>query len=160
MVKRHTRNASGPQGPSQRQLRAGELIRHALVEVLREEEIHDPAMEGVSVTVTEVRMSPDLKHATCFVEPLGAGVTRAEPQQERRAGVEAAPTAGHVDEIVKALNTHAKFLRGVLGKHIDMKFTPDLRFRHDESFDAAGRMDRLFNDPRVRADIDHAEDEE
>lgn len=145
--KQHTRNASGPQGPSQRQLRAGELIRHALVEVLREEEIHDPAMEGVSVTVTEVRMSPDLKHATCFVEPLGAGV-------------ETAPTAGHVDEIVKALNAHAKFLRGVLGKHIDMKFTPDLKFRHDESFDAAGRMDRLFNDPRVRADIERAADED
>lgn len=145
--KQHTRNASGPQGPSQRQLRAGELIRHALVEVLREEEIHDPAMEGVSVTVTEVRMSPDLKHATCFVEPLGAGV-------------EAAPTAGHVDEIVKALNAHARFLRGVLGKHIDMKFTPDLKFRHDESFDAAGRMDRLFNDPRVRADIEHVDDDQ
>jgi ribosome-binding factor A len=141
--KQHTRNASGPQGPSQRQLRAGELIRHALVEVLREEEIHDPAMEGVSVTVTEVRMSPDLKHATCFVEPLGAGVA-------------AAPTAGHVMEIVKALNTHAKFLRGVLGKHIDMKFTPDLRFRHDESFEAAERLNRLLDDPRVRADIEHA----
>lgn len=144
--KQHTRNASGPQGPSQRQLRAGELIRHALVEVLREEEIHDPAMEGVSVTVTEVRLSPDLKHATCFVEPLGAGV-------------ESAPTAGHVEEIVKALNAHAKFLRGVLGRHIDMKFTPDLKFRHDESFDAAGRMDRLFNDPRVRADLERADDE-
>ncbi len=141
--KQHTRNASGPQGPSQRQLRAGELIRHALVEVLREEEIHDPAMEGVSVTVTEVRMSPDLKHATCFVEPLGAGV-------------ETAPTAGHVEEIVKALNAHARFLRGVLGRHIDMKFTPDLKFRHDESFDAAGRMDRLFSDPRVRADIERS----
>ncbi|MBA4803525.1 MAG: 30S ribosome-binding factor RbfA [Brevundimonas sp.] len=144
--KQHTRNASGPQGPSQRQLRAGELIRHALVEVLREEEIHDPALEGVSVTVTEVRMSPDLKHATCFVEPLGAGV-------------EAAPTAGHVDEIVKALNAHARFLRGALGRHIDMKFTPDLKFRHDESFDAAGRMDRLFSDPRVRADIENGDDE-
>ena len=143
--KQHTRNASGPQGPSQRQLRAGELIRHALVEVLREEEIHDPAMEGVSVTVTEVRMSPDLKHATCFVEPLGAGV-------------ESAPTAGHVEEIVKALNAHARFLRGVLGKHIDMKFTPDLKFRHDDSFDAAGRMDRLFNDPRVRADLERDDD--
>jgi ribosome-binding factor A len=142
--KQHSRNASGPQGPSQRQLRAGELIRHALVEVLREEDIHDPAMAGVSVTVTEVRLSPDLKHATCFVEPLGAGV-------------EAAPTAGHVEEIIKALNTHAKFLRGVLGKHIDMKFTPDLRFRHDESYDAAGYMDRLFNDPRVRADIESGE---
>ena len=143
--KQHTRNASGPQGPSQRQLRAGELIRHALVEVLREEEIHDPAMEGVSVTVTEVRMSPDLKHATCFVEPLGAGV-------------ESAPTAGHVDEIIKALNAHAKFLRGVLGRHIDMKFTPDLKFRHDESFDAAGRMDRLFSDPRVQADLARADE--
>jgi ribosome-binding factor A len=138
--KQHTRNASGPQGPSQRQLRAGELIRHALVEVLREEEIHDPAMEGVSVTVTEVRLSPDLKHATCFVEPLGAGVADA-------------PTAGHVTEIVKALNAHAKFLRGVLGRHIDMRFTPDLRFRHDESFDNAAAIDRLFDDPRVRADL-------
>jgi ribosome-binding factor A len=145
--KQHTRNASGPQGPSQRQLRAGELIRHALVEVLREEDIHDPAMEGVSVTVTEVRLSPDLKHATCFVEPLGAGVASA-------------PTAGHVSEIVKALNAHSKFLRGVLGKHIDMKFTPDLRFRHDESFEAAERLNRLLDDPRVRADIEHADGDE
>ena len=139
--KQHTRNASGPQGPSQRQLRAGELIRHALVEVLREEDIHDEALTGVSVTVTEVRMSPDLKHATCFVEPLGAGV-------------EAAPTAGHVNEIIDALNAHAKFLRGVLGRRIDMKFTPDLRFRHDESFDAASHMEQLFADPKVRADIE------
>ena len=138
--KQHTRNASGPQGPSQRQLRAGELIRHALVDVLREEEIHDPAMAGVSVTVTEVRLSPDLKHATCFVEPLGAGV-------------DAAPTAGHVEEIVKALNAHAKFLRGALGRHIDMRFTPDLRFRHDESFAAAARLNRLLDDPRVQADV-------
>lgn len=145
--KQHTRNASGPQGPSQRQLRAGELIRHALVDVLREEEIHDAALEGVSVTVTEVRMSPDLKHATCFVEPLGAGVASA-------------PTAGHVEEIVKALNAHGKFLRGVLGKRIDMKFTPDLRFRHDESFDAAGRIDRLFDDPRVRADLEREDGDE
>ena len=144
--KQHTRNASGPQGPSQRQLRAGELIRHALVEVLREEEIHDEALKDVSVTVTEVRMSPDLKHATCFVEPLGAGVASA-------------PTAGHVDEIVRALNDHARFLRGVLGKHIDMKFTPDLRFRHDESFDAAMRIDRLFDDPRVRADLERRDEE-
>lgn len=134
-------------GPSQRQLRAGELIRHALVEVLREEEIHDPAMEGVSVTVTEVRLSPDLKHATCFVEPLGAGVSSA-------------PTAGHVAEIIKALNAHAKFLRGSLGRHIDMKFTPDLRFRHDESFEAAERLNRLLDDPRVRADIDQADEDE
>lgn len=125
---------------SQRQLRAAELIRHALVDVLREEDIHDPALKDVSVTVTEVRLSPDLKHATCFVEPLGAGV-------------DSAPVAGHVDEIIKALNVHAKFLRGVLGRRIDMRFTPDLRFRHDESFAAAERLNRLLDDPRVQADI-------
>ena len=127
-------------GLSQRQLRAAEMIRHALVEVLRENEIRDEALAGVSITVTEVRLSPDLKHATCFVEPLGAGV-------------ETSDTAGHIDAIVKALNTHSKFLRGVLGRTIDMRFTPDLRFRHDESFEAAERLNRLLDDPRVRADI-------
>ena len=145
--KQHTRNSSGPAGPSQRQLRAGELIRHALVDILREEEIHDEALVGVSVTVTEVRLSPDLKHATCFVEPLGAGV-------------ETAPTNGHESEIIKALNAHAKFLRGQLGRRLDMKFTPDLRFRHDESFDAATHMDRLFDDPRVRADLGRRDEDE
>lgn len=146
-MSRHRHHDRPQSGPSQRQLRAGELIRHALVEVLREEDIHDPALKGVSVTVTEVRLSPDLKHATCFVEPLGAGVTDMDP-------------ADHTAEIVKALNNHAKFLRGALGRHIDMKFTPDLRFRHDESFDAASHMDRLFNDPRVRADIERGEEDE
>jgi ribosome-binding factor A len=128
------RNARGPAaaGPSQRQLRAGELIRHALVEVLREEELQDPALQNVSVTVSEVRMSPDLRHAVCFVEPLGGE---------------------HADEVVKGLNRVARFLRGRLGKHIEMKFTPDLKFIHDESFDAAGHMDRLFLDPRVQQDI-------
>jgi len=132
-------------GPSQRQLRAGELIRHALVEVLREEEIHDEALHGVSVTVTEVRMSPDLRHAICFVEPLGAGVGAA---------------GGDVREIVKALNRHAKFLRGQLGRHIEMKFTPDLRFVHDESFDTASYMERLFDDPKVRQDLEASDGDE
>ena len=122
----------GPQGPSQRQLRAGELIRHALVEILREEDISDPALEGVSVTVTEVRVSPDLRHAMVFVEPLG--------------GV-------HAPEVVGALNRHAKFLRGRLGHAIELRFTPDLKFLHDESFDEAARMSRLFDDPRVRRDL-------
>lgn len=123
---------SQAQGPSQRQLRAGELIRHALADILRQGELHDEALEGASVTVTEVRMSPDLKHAVCFVEPLGGG---------------------HAGEVVKALNRHARFLRGRLGREIDMKFTPDLRFVHDESFDEASRMDALFNSPAVRRDI-------
>ena len=69
------------------------------------------------------------------------------------AGVEAAATTGHESEIIKALNVHAKFLRGALGRHIDMRFTPDLRFRHDESFAAAERLNRLLDDPRVRADV-------
>ena len=145
--KQHTRNATGPQGPSQRQLRAGELIRHALVDVLREQAIHDEALLGVSITVTEVRLSPDLRHATCFVEPLGAGVQSAE-------------TAGQESVIIKALNTHAKFLRGQLGRHIDMKYTPDLKFRHDESFEAASYMDRLMADPRIRADLDRPDEQD
>ncbi|HWW27913.1 MAG TPA: 30S ribosome-binding factor RbfA [Caulobacter sp.] len=138
-MKRHSdTKKGGPVGPSQRQLRAGELIRHALVDILREEELADPALQGVSVTVSEVRMSPDLKHAICFVEPLGAGVTGESAQ--------------HIDEIIKALNGAAKFLRGRLGKAIDMKFTPDLKFIHDESFSSAAYMDRLFLDPRVQQD--------
>lgn len=128
-------------GPTQRQLRAGELIRHALVEVLREEEFQEPALHGVSVTVSEVRMSPDLKHAICFVEPLGAGVT-----------------GQGTAEIVKALNKVSKFLRGRLGRHIDMKFTPDLKFFHDESFDNAARIDSLFDNPRVQADLQADDD--
>ena len=139
-MKRHSENKkAGPVGPSQRQLRAGELIRHALVDILREEELAEPALQGVSVTVSEVRMSPDLKHAICFVEPLGAGVTGESAQ--------------HIDEIIKALNRGAKFLRGRLGKSIDMKFTPDMKFIHDESFNSAAYMDRLFDDPRVQQDV-------
>ncbi|MBI1404705.1 MAG: 30S ribosome-binding factor RbfA [Caulobacter sp.] len=128
-------------GPSQRQLRAGELIRHALVEVLREEEIADPALAGTSLTITEVRMSPDLKHAICFVEVLGAGVTGA------RTG-----------DVIDALNHATKFVRGRLARNIDMKFTPDLKFIHDESFNSAARMDRLFSDPKVQADLRQDDD--
>jgi ribosome-binding factor A len=131
-------------GPSQRQLRAGELVRHALVEILREEEIHDEALHGVSITVTEVRLSPDLRHATCFVEPLGAGVD----------------TNVHVGPAIDALNRHSKFLRGILGKMIDMKFTPDLRFIHDESFNEAARIDALFLRPDVARDLRHDDDDE
>jgi ribosome-binding factor A len=130
----HRRQAAA--GPTQRQLRAGELVRHALVEILREEEIE--ALNGASVTVSEVRMSPDLKHAICFVEPLGGE---------------------HAAEVVGGLNKAARFLRGRLGHAIEMKFTPDLKFIHDESFDAAAAMDRLLDDPRIRRDVDPAADD-
>ncbi len=128
-----TRAAKAPPVASQRQLRAGELMRHALVEILREEGLADPVLAGVSVTITEVKMSPDLRNALCFVEPLGGS---------------------HAAEVVKALNRSSRFLRGKLGRGIDMKFTPELKFVHDDSFDEAARMDRLFEDPRVRADLE------
>lgn len=123
---------AAPKGPSQRQLRAGELVRHTLVDVFREEEIADPALAGVAVTVTEARVSPDLRHAVVFVEPLGGQ---------------------HHVEVVAALNRHARFIRGCLGRRIDLRFTPDLKFLHDESFNEAARIGRLFDDPRVRQDL-------
>lgn len=122
-----------PSGPSQRQLRAGELVRHALADVLRHETLSEPALQGAPVTVTEVRMSPDLRHAVCFVEPLGGA---------------------HAPEVVEALNRSARFLRGRLGHAIELKFTPDLKFVHDETFDAAAAIDRLLADPRVRRDVE------
>jgi len=150
-------------GPSQRQLRAGELIRHALVEILREEELQDPALVNISVTVSEVRMSPDLRHAICFVEPLGAGIAPKidrEPSSPSRIAVQ----PGSPELVVAGLNRMAKFLRGRLGKSIAMKFTPDLKFIHDESFNSAAYMDRLFEDPKVAQDVrrlsDIVEDEE
>jgi ribosome-binding factor A len=152
-MKRHSdTKKGGPIGPSQRQLRAGELIRHALVAILREEELADPALQGVSVTVSEVRMSPDLKHAICFVEPLGAGIA-PEVDREPSSPSRTVVTPGSPDEVVAGLNRVAKFLRGRIGKTIDMKFTPDLKFLHDESFTSAAYMDRLFSDPKVAQDV-------
>jgi ribosome-binding factor A len=139
-------------GPTQRQLRAGELVRHALVEILREEEIHDEALHNVSITVTEVRCSPDLRHATVFVEPLGAGLAKDQTA--------VTITKEQIGPAVVALNKHAKFLRGVLGKHIEMKFTPDLRFLHDESFNEAARIDALFMRPDIARDLHHEDDED
>jgi len=126
-------------GPSQRQLRAGELVRHALAQILREEEVADPSLVGASITVTEVRMSPDLKHAVSFVEPLG--------------GEKAA-------EVVAGLNRAAKFLRGRLARHVELKFTPDLKFIHDQSFDEAARMGRLFANPVIQRDLAQTDDAE
>ena len=132
-------------GPTQRQLRAGELVRHALAAILREETQQDPALTHASVTVTEVRMSPDLKHAICFVEPLGAAFVGSE--------VKGDVAAATPDEVVNGLNRVARFLRGRLARTIELKFTPDLKFLHDETFAEAERMNRLFNTPEVRRDL-------
>lgn len=119
-------------GPSQRQLRAGELVRHALVEILLREELYDGPANGSMITVSEVRMSPDLKHALVFVEPLGGQ---------------------GVDEWLESLNRSAKFIRGKLGRQIELKFTPALKFVHDESFDYAQKMDKLFLKDDVQRDL-------
>ena len=126
-------------GPTQRQLKAGELVRHALAEILREEPLHDPALLNASITVTEARISPDLRHATVFVEPLGG----------RNAA-----------EVVDGLNRVSKYIRGVLGRTIELKFTPDLRFVHDQSFDAALAMNRLFDNPVVQRDLAAPDDDD
>lgn len=126
-------------GPSQRQLRAGELVRHALVDILRHEDLDDPVLHGISVTVSEVRLSPDFRHAIVFIEPLGAGLDADSTR---------------ADDITAGLNRAARFLRGRLAKAIELRTIPDLKFVHDESFATAGAMDRLFDDPRVRRDLD------
>ncbi|MEE2690116.1 MAG: 30S ribosome-binding factor RbfA [Pseudomonadota bacterium] len=128
MAKRISQN----KGPSQRQLRAGELIRHALVEIFQREDLRDPALAGVSVTVSEVRASPDLKQATAFITPLGGG---------------------HQTEVVAALNRCAPHLRHLLGRRIDMKFTPALKFLGDDSFAEARRIDELLASPAVARDL-------
>ena len=121
-----------PAGPTQRQLRAGELVRHALVDILREVTINDTVLAGVSVTVAEVRMGPDLRHATVFVEPLGGE---------------------NYDAVTKALNRHKSFIRGHLGRSTELRFTPDLFFRHDDTFLEGERIAKLFDDPKVRQDL-------
>ncbi|MEM9705230.1 MAG: 30S ribosome-binding factor RbfA [Pseudomonadota bacterium] len=134
MAKRFAKNS----GPSQRQLRAGELIRHALVEIFAREELRDPALAGVSLTVSEVRAAPDLKQATVFCAPLGVtlegGVSAHQP-------------------MIDALNKAGPQLRYLLGKRVDLKFTPALKFRLDESFDEAGRVDELLASPSVSRDL-------
>ena len=120
-------------GPSQRQLRAGELIRHALAEILARGEVHDPVIEKHTITVPEVRLTPDLRLATIYVMPLGGHDTR---------------------EVLDALERNKRFLRGELAHRINMKFAPEIRFRLDERFDEADRIDKLLHDPRVARDLD------
>lgn len=128
MAKRFT----SAKGPSQRQLRAGELIRHALVEILQREGFREPALDGVSVTVSEVRVSPDLKNASVFAAPLGGD---------------------HQGEVVAALNKIAPHLRGLLGKKIDLKFTPALKFLSDDTFAEAQKIDAILARPEVARDL-------
>ena len=109
------------------------MLRHALSEILRETEIRDPDLAGVSVTVTEIKPSPDMRHATVFVEPLGGR---------------------NAETIIAALNRHRGFLRGELGHGIALKFTPELRFVEDTSFAEAERINKILHSERVARDLE------
>jgi ribosome-binding factor A len=120
--------------PSQRQLKVGELIRHALAEIFARGEVMDEVVSKHSLTVPEVRMTPDLKLATAYVMPLGGG--------------EAA------EVVVAHLEKHKRFLRGEVAKRVDLRFTPELRFKVDVSFEASSRIDQLLASPKVARDLD------
>jgi ribosome-binding factor A len=127
-----SKSRSSNVGPSQRQLRVGEMLRHSLSQILVRCEIRDPDLEGVSVTVTQVKPSPDMRHANVFVEPLGGR---------------------NAKQIVTALNRHKAFLRGEMGHMIELKFTPELRFLEDESFSEAQKIEDLLKSERVQRDL-------
>jgi len=123
-------------GGSQRQLRVGELVRHAVAEMLARGDVHDPVIEGHFITVPEVRMTKDLRLATIYIMPL--------------AGRDA-------DEVLAAFERHKKFLRAEIAHRINLKFAPDIRFRIDERFAEAERIDQLLRSPAVKRDLDPEE---
>lgn len=120
-------------GPSQRQLRVGEMIRHALADILIRSEIADPDLEGQDVTVTEVRVSPDLRNATAFVIPFAKGDPKV---------------------LKAALIRNQRFLRGELARRVELKYMPRLSFQIDDSFDQADRIETILRSPEVKRDLD------
>lgn len=122
-----------PNGPTQRSLRMGELVRHALAALFARGDIEDEALRGAVITVPEVRMSPDLKLANAYIMPLGGQ---------------------HAQEIVAALNRHRKYIRGQVSPQLQVKFAPELRFHVDETFEEASRIDALLRSEKVRRDLD------
>jgi len=139
MPRHHQRRTGAGAEPSQRQLRVGELVRHTLSDMLTRGEIHDPVIEGHLITVPEVQMTADLRLATIYVMPLG----------------------GHDREaVLGALERNKRFLRGEISHRINLKFAPDIRFRIDERFDEAERIDKLLRTPAVRRDLERKPDDE
>ena len=126
-------------GPSQRALRVGELIRHAVSDMLTRGDVHDPVLEGHLITVPEVRMSPDLRLATIYVMPLGGR---------------------DVTEVIEALDRNKRYLRGEIARHVNLKFAPEIRFRVDDRFDEAERIEKLLRTPAVQRDLKRDEGNE
>jgi ribosome-binding factor A len=134
---RHQKRSTGP-GGSQRQLRVGEAVRHVLADIFAHGSAHDPDLEGHIITVPEVRMSPDLKLATVYVMPLGGRDTEI---------------------VLAALQRNKKFLRGEVARRVNLKFAPDVRFRIDDRFDEAERIEKLLRTPAVQRDLASDRDE-
>ena len=130
MTRHHQREHSA--GGSQRQLRVGELIRHELAEMLSRGDIHDPVVEAHMITVPEVRMSPDLRLATIYVMPLGGR---------------------DATDVVAALERNKRYVRGEIARRVNLKFAPEIRFRVDERFDEAERIEKLLRTPVVQRDL-------
>ena len=130
MPRHHSKSSAA--GGSQRQLRVGETVRHAVADILVDGSVHDSNLEGHIITVPEVRMSPDLKLATIYVMPLGGRDTEI---------------------VIAALERNKKFLRGEVARRVNLKFAPDLRFRVDDRFDEAERIEKLLRTPAVQKDL-------
>ncbi|MGA7429577.1 MAG: 30S ribosome-binding factor RbfA [Xanthobacteraceae bacterium] len=130
MTRHHQREHSA--GGSQRQLRVGELIRHEFAEILSRGDIHDPVVEAHMITVPEVRMSPDLRLATIYVMPLGGR---------------------DATDVVAALERNKRYIRGEIARRVNLKFAPEIRFRVDERFDEAERIEKLLRTPVVQRDL-------
>jgi ribosome-binding factor A len=133
------KSSTSPGSGSQRQLRVGELIRHALADIVQRGDVHDPDLAGTVVTVPEVRMSPDLQLATVYVMPLGGQ---------------------KADAVVAALERNKRYLRGEIAHRVNLRLAPDLRFRLDTSFDEGSHIDTLLQSPEVRRDLEDGSDKQ
>ena len=138
MRDKNHRDRESPAGPSQRALRVGELIRHAMSDMLTRGDVHDPVLEGHLVTVPEVRMSPDLRMATIYVMPLGGR---------------------DIKDVIEALDRNKRYLRGEIAHRVNLKFAPEIRFRVDERFDEAERIEKLLRTPEVQRDLKRDEED-
>ena len=136
--KNNHRDRESQAAPSQRALRVGELIRHAMSDMLTRGDVHDPVLEGHLITVPEVRMAPDLRMATIYVMPLGGR---------------------NIKDVIDALERNKRFLRGEIAHRVNLKFAPELRFRVDERFDEAERIEKLLRTPAVQRDLKRDEEE-
>ena len=140
MSRDHHRESGRDSGsvPTQRALRAGEVIRHAVADILSRGEVHDPVIQGHLITVPEVRMTADLRLATIYVMPLGG---RNE------------------EDVLDALERNKRYVRGEIARRVNLKFAPEIRFRIDERFDEAERIEKLLRTPEVRRDLAGEKDE-